>query len=307
MEYVVGIGACNVDFYAKSRVEIKKNYDHPSTISTSTGGVTRNVLETIGRLGVKTYLLTCLGDDNLKDYIIEKSSNYVDFSKAKICKGLETSKFIQVFDNNNDMLLAVCDMDIINNIDINYIKENDELIKNASAIIIDPSLNKDVIEYITNTYKDNKIFLDPISDHYASVIKPYINNIYEIKPNIKELSNLVDKTINDDKDIIDACKQLINKGVKNVVVTSGGNGSYFINKDEVINVKLKRLEEVVNASGAGDSFFATLIYSHVKNIDNKHALELANAAGRLAIQSKSVTANNLSVKILEEIVKENIL
>ena len=305
MNYVVGIGACNIDLYAKSKTEIKKHYDHPSNITSSAGGVTRNVLETIGRLGVKTYLLTCIGNDKFGELIIEKSSEYVDFSKAKIIPNIETSKFIQVFDNNNDMLLAVCDMSIINNLDINYIKENDELIKNASAIIIDPSINIEVIDYVLNNYKDNYIFLDPVSDHYASVIKDHINNVFAIKPNKKELEKLIDKEINTEQEIIDSCKEIVNRGVKNVVVTTGGYGSYLVNKDEVIPVKFKRIDNVVNASGAGDSFFAVLIYSFINHIDNKHSLELANAAGQLAIKSLSVIPNNLSVKILEEIVKEN--
>ena len=39
-EYVVGIGAANLDIYGKSLIDFKPKYDHPSKITTSVGGVT---------------------------------------------------------------------------------------------------------------------------------------------------------------------------------------------------------------------------------------------------------------------------
>lgn len=302
--YVVGIGACNVDFYVKSLVEAKSNYDHPSIINTSCGGVTRNILDTLGILGVKSYLLTCVGDDNLKDYIFEKSNSNIDFSKVKIVKDTETSKFIQMLDKNNDMLFAGCDMSILNNLDIDYIKENDSLIRNAKVILIDPSLKIDVLKYIFETYKDLKIFLDPISDNYAEAIKPYINSVYEIKPNIKELEVLVDSKINNEEETVNACKKLIEQGVTRVIVSMGKNGSIFCSKENNFKVKLKEVENIKNASGAGDGFMSLLIYSYLNNIDDYHSLELASAAGILAVQSDSTNQKDLSVKILEEIIKE---
>ena len=44
-KYVVGIGATNVDIYCKSKIEIKEHFDHPSDISYTPGGVTRNILD----------------------------------------------------------------------------------------------------------------------------------------------------------------------------------------------------------------------------------------------------------------------
>ena len=304
MDYIVGIGACNVDFYIKSLTEIHKNYDHPSKISSSCGGVTRNILDNLGNMGVKSYLLTCLGDDKLGEYIKEKSSPNIDLSKVKIIKDEETSKFIQILDNNNDMLFAGCDMSIISNLDIDYIKENDSLIKGSKLILLDPSLKTKVIKYVVETYKDQKIFMDPISDHYAEVIRPFVGNLFEIKPNIKELEVLSETKINNDEGLLKACQSLVDKGVKRIVVSLGKEGSFFYSKDNHFKVKLKEVKEMKNASGAGDSFMSLLIYSYLNNIDDKHSLELASAAGIISIMSDSVTSKSLNVKILEDIVKE---
>ena len=56
--YVVGIGAANVDIYCKSSINIREHFDHPAKISYSPGGVTRNILENLVRLGINAKILT---------------------------------------------------------------------------------------------------------------------------------------------------------------------------------------------------------------------------------------------------------
>ena len=42
-DYIVGIGASNVDVYGKSRIPLREHYDHPADIVSSVGGVMHNV------------------------------------------------------------------------------------------------------------------------------------------------------------------------------------------------------------------------------------------------------------------------
>ena len=43
-DYIVGIGAANVDLYGKSSIAIRKHFDHPGKIRSNLGGVSRNVI-----------------------------------------------------------------------------------------------------------------------------------------------------------------------------------------------------------------------------------------------------------------------
>ena len=58
--YVIGIGAANIDVHGKSREPIVMRDSNPGHLRTSAGGVTRNVLENLSRLGVRTRLISCL-------------------------------------------------------------------------------------------------------------------------------------------------------------------------------------------------------------------------------------------------------
>lgn len=300
-KYVVGIGATNVDIYCKSRIEIKEHYDHPSDISYTSGGVTRNILENIHKLGLHTKLLTCVGDDIYGNYLIERiNKSGIDGSNIDVIEGGHTGLFVQVQDNNNDMHLAMCDMNILKHIDIEYIKKNHDVIKNASAIVLDPSLDNEVLDYFFETYVDIPVFVDPISDVYAKKIRPYLNRIYCIKPNKSELSVLADKI----DDLMLAHKKVLNSGTKRVYVSLGKEGCMYNDDNHIYTMAFKPIDKMVNASGAGDSFFAAIIYSFVTGASLDDTIDYALAAGIAAIVSEETINPDLSVELLEKIIKE---
>ena len=174
-EYVVGIGAANLDIYGKSLIDLKPKYDHPSKITTSVGGVTRNVLCNLSLLKIKTKLLSAIGEDMFGKIILEDCiKNNIDINNVLKIKNESTGVFMQIFDNKNDMHMALCDMSINKNITKDYLIKNENLLKHAKIIFFDPSLPDESIKYLIDNF-GQKIYLDPLSDEYARKIKPYIN------------------------------------------------------------------------------------------------------------------------------------
>ena len=62
-DYVIGIGAANVDIHGRSRAAIRLRDSNPGQMNISAGGVTRNVCDNLARLGAPVKLLSVLGDD----------------------------------------------------------------------------------------------------------------------------------------------------------------------------------------------------------------------------------------------------
>jgi len=305
-EYVVGIGAANVDIYGKSNIDIQKHYDHPANIHTGVGGVTRNILENISLLGGKTKLLCALGNDVYGQMVIDKSSKAgIDMSNVIKIDNESTGLFMQVQDKDNDMYLALCDMSVNKHINIDYLKDKASVINKAKAIIIDPSLDNKVIEYVLDNYSDKiPIFLDPLSDNYALKIKPYINRIFCLKPNRSELSKVSGVKIESDDDLIKSCKLIINKGVKHLFVSLGRYGSLYMDEHyNVIRKKKKPVKNMVNASGAGDSFMAVVVYGYLNGLDIEKTIEYANAAGTATIMHENPINPELSFTLLDKIIK----
>ncbi len=306
--YVIGIGAANFDISGRSINPLIDRDSNPGFMNISVGGVTRNILENISRIGYPTKLLSAVGDDISGQLILDCSSKAnIDVSNVLIVKNQSSSSYLSILQDNGDMKLAISDMHIISHLSIDYIKKNHDLIVNSDLMVIDPCLiqNKDLINYICLNYSSIvPIFCDPVSCSYALAIKPYLQYIHTLKPNELELEILSDHKANSLQEKIDACKIVLSKGVKRIFVSMGKDGClYCDNSGTVLTKKFKEVN-MVNATGAGDAFMGAIVYSYVNNYSIDTTLNYALAAGIIAISSKNTISSEMSIDKLNEIIEK---
>ncbi|MBQ6333878.1 MAG: winged helix-turn-helix transcriptional regulator [Erysipelotrichaceae bacterium] len=304
--YVLGIGAANVDVYGKSRIALRLHYDHPADISSSVGGVMHNIIVNYAKLGGKTRLISAYGDDSYGSQIVKDcEKNGIDISDCLEVKGHSSGVFLQVQDENNDMFLAICDMSILDVLNSEYIYSKADIITRAGLVVIDPSLKEEVIEAIIDICKDKvPVYIDPISDNYAMKMAPYAGNFELIKPNRSELASLTGMKTDDLEGVKKACKSLLAKGCRKVVTSLGKDGILYMDEDLCLHRRFKEEKKMVNASGAGDALMGALIYGQVNALEIEERIDLALAAGIAAIRSETTINENMSLSLLEEIIKE---
>ena len=85
----------------------------------------------------------------------------------------------------------------------------------------------------------------------------YLDKIYLFKSNVLEAKHLLNLY---DAEPMLLAKRLMERGVKNVVITDGGKPVIIGENNEVVFVTPKPIEKIISASGAGDSLFAGLIH-----------------------------------------------
>ena len=307
-KYVLGIGAANVDVYGKSTIKIRQYYDHPANINTCVGGVTKNIITNLSRLNINTKLITAVGDDCYGKMIIDDCDlNNIDSKNIIISKNKSTGVFMQVQDENNDMHLALCDMSVLDDISPEYIEKKKNVVLNAELVLIDSSLRIDTIEKIIELCKDKvPIYVNPVSDNYALKIKPYVKGFTCIEANKTELENLSGIKIESDETIKLACKRLFEKGLEKIFVSRGKDGILYLDsKGNVLVKKFKSISKIVNASGAGDAAMSGILYGIMNNMEIEDIINYGLAAGSATIMSQSATNTNLSISLLNEIIKEN--
>lgn len=305
-DYVLAIGACNVDVYGKSKIKIKTHYDHPASIYNSIGGVSRNIICNYYKLSGSGKLITAYSDDAYGKMIKQDcENNNIDISDSLLIKDQTSSIFMQIMDDKNDMYLAICDMSILENIDPKYINEKRKVIENAKIVVLDPSLSDETIKEIIKICKDKvPIYVDPISDNYALKLRPYVKDFELIKPNKSELESLTGIKIKNSDDYIKAGKQLIKKGVKKLVISMSKQGIIYMDDKKVIKRRLPEDKKMVNASGAGDSLMAGIIYGTINEFKLEKTLDFAMACAICAIRSENTINENMSKELVEEILKE---
>lgn len=306
-EYVVGIGAANVDVHGRSRAPIILRDSNPGKMVTSAGGVTRNVCENLSRLGASVKLISALGDDVYGAQIRQEcSAAGIDFSHSMTVENHSSSTYISILDEKGDMMVAMSDMSILQRMDMAYLKTKSGMIHGAKFITCDAGLPAEVLEGILNLYGDQTpVFIDPVSCSYAGRMKAFVGRFHTIKPNRMELEVLSGMKITSTEDLKRASDRLIEQGVKRIFVSLGAEGCFYMDdQGKTLQRKLKPLDEMVNATGGGDAFMAAVIYATLQAFPLEKTIDFALGAGLAAISYHATINPYISVDMIEKLLEE---
>ncbi|WMI82254.1 PfkB family carbohydrate kinase [Anaerotignum sp. MB30-C6] len=306
-DYIVGIGAANVDIHGRSKRSIILRDSNPGHMSSSAGGVTRNVSENLARLGASVKLITALGDDIYAEQIRNECSGAgIDFSHSMVVENHPSSTYISILDEQGDMYVAMSDMSVLQRMSMEFLKSKSGIISGAKFITCDTGLPEEVLEGILDVYSpQTPVFVDPVSCTYAEKIKPHIGKVDTLKPNRLETEVISGVKIHNETDLERAADVLLEKGLKHIYISLGSEGCFYMNRDGVkIKRALKPLEQMENATGGGDAFMAAVLYSRLYEFDVNETLDFALAAGVAAISYKGTINPSMSVDLIEKILEE---
>ncbi len=301
--YVAVLGGSNMDITGYSFDNLKSRDSNPGKIKYSSGGVGRNICENLARLDVNTTFLSVLGkDDAGKNILDELNRINVDSSKILLADGI-TPHYLAILDETKDMYIAISDMDLLKNIDREYIDKNKRIIENSEFTIMDTNLQEETLDYVLKNLK-GRFLIDGVSTKKVMKIKNLLDKIHFLKVNLYEAQALTGlETENIDR----LGEYLIAKGLNSLVITAGENGAFYFEKDFKMMRKPKEVE-IVNASGAGDAFMAGYAYGLYNNLDIDKRMKAAEAAARITLKSadscsKHMNENNLKGEILWLVMK----
>lgn len=305
--YVLGIGAANMDVHGKSRVPIVMRDSNPGHLRTSAGGVTRNVLENLSRLGVRTKLVSAVGADLYGEMVLRSSAAAgIDISGVVTIPGAASSCYISVLDQKGDMLVAMSDMGILENITPELVRSLGGELRGAAAVVCDPCLPAETVAAIIREAGEVPVFLDPVSTSYARKVRQLACGLYCVKPNRIELGVLADSDTDTAEDIERACAALLSKGTRRVAVSLGERGCYYADAEGRRLLRaLHPVELMANANGAGDAFMAGLVYGYVKGLSPEDTLDFALGAGSLAVASGLTINPEMSEANVRRLLREN--
>ncbi|MFN8411735.1 MAG: 1-phosphofructokinase [Anaerolineales bacterium] len=140
-----------------------------------------------------------------------------------------------------------------------------------------PTFYADLIRFL----KERKrcVVLDTSGDALAEAVKAGPNII---KPNIHELSALVNKPLHEISDIHTSAISLINEETTIAVISMGSQGALFVEKDRAFVVRPPTVT-VKSTVGAGDAMVAGLVAGLNKNLSLRDCARLATAFSLSAV------------------------
>ena len=114
-----------------------------------------------------------------------------------------------------------------------------------------------------------------------------------------ELSILTEMTIDSSEKIKVAAKKLLARGVKNIIVTLGSEGSIWIAEDVEEFVPTLKVESV-DSTGAGDAFLGCFIKNYADGKNILDSIQLASKYATLSVTRKGTQDSYLTAEEFEK-------
>ena len=299
MAEITIVGGINIDIEGSPFEKLKYQDSNPGRINLAFGGVGRNITENAARLGGDVAMVSVIGDDQMGQAAkAELEGLGVDTSCIRTLKGRNSAMYLSILDDRNDMELAICDMDIIDAITPAVLEEHRDFISGSKILALDGNLSEELIRCSVDMFKYTPIFFDPVSSAKAVKAKHCLGGFDSMKPNIMEAEILTGVTINGDEDVRRAADRLLEKGLKRVFITLNKDGVYY--RDEKSEGFIRPADDlnIISATGAGDSFSATILLGSVKGRETEEIARMGMAAASIAMESSRAVNENMNIQEL---------
>ena len=260
------------------------------------GGKGANQAVAMARLNGNVSMIGKVGEDGFGQTLINSLKNdKVDTTYIQTAKGATGVALITVDKNAQNSIVVspganfeVKEDDIDNNI---------EAIKNSDIVVLQLETPLNTIKYALYKAKElNKYtILNP-----APAVKlddEIIKNVDLLTPNETELEIISGVSIETEEDIQKAAQIMIEKGVKELIVTLGSKGSLYINKEKSMFKKAYKVE-AVDTTAAGDSYTGALAVALSQDKCIEDAMDFASKVGALSVLKEGAQS---SLPTLEDV------
>lgn len=299
---VLVIGAAGVDIIGRLKGELHTGTSNPAQIRSSFGGVARNVAENLARLGQPVRLLTTVGSDPAGDHLLEEvQAAGVETEAVLRSSTYATGAYLAVVNMAGELQAALDDMNITSLISPEYIRSNQELFEDASAVFVDANLPKETLRTVFSLARKARVPVcaDPTSTSLAPRLKPYLNRLAMITPNNDEAAVLTEHPViaSRRREALLAAKELVAAGVGIVIVALAAFGACYATSQTSGHVPAIKTS-IVDPTGAGDAMTATVLFALLNEIPLDDAVRLGVSAGSLTLRHRGAVLQDLSLEKL---------
>ena len=227
------------------------------------GGAGTYIALSASKFDVECGVVSVVGDDFPQDYLDLLTDRNVNIDGLKIVKGGKT--FFWSGRYHNDMNTRDT-LDTQLNVLADFSPIVPDRFKDADIVMLgnlDPAVQMSVIEQVEST---KLIVLDTMNfwmDSELNLLKEVISKVDVITINDEEARQL-----SGEYSLVKAARKIRDMGPDYVVIKKGEHGALLFHKEEMFFAPALPLEEVVDPTGAGDTFAGGFVgyLSNSKNI-----------------------------------------
>ncbi|WP_128893756.1 ribokinase [Longirhabdus pacifica] len=275
MNNIVVVGSASIDLVTVSSKRPKAGETViGEAFHTVPGGKGANQAVAAARLGANVAMVGAVGTDTYGNMILENFKNEKILSKhMKKVTDVTTGTAHIVLAEKDNSIVVIPGANAL--VDKELVEQTEELIKGASIVLLQLEVPIETVQIAIDLCHEHAIpvMLNPAP---AQKISPaMLEKVSYITPNEHEVRII----LNDfDSPIESLLRQYPNK----LIVTEGEKGVRYFDGENIIHVPSLSVE-VVDTTGAGDTFNGALAVALSEGQQLKQAIQFANAAAGLSV------------------------
>ena len=282
---VIGFGALNVDkLYSVENIASKDEESFIKGETDTPGGSAANTMVGLSRLGCSTSIIGKIAEDDDGDLIeYNLAINGIYTNNLIYSETGATGKCLGFVDSDGERCLYIdpgvndeIRLDEINPLNIMRCK-----IMHYTSFVGD-SFNTQ-IELLDLLNKECILSFDPGMLYVQKgfdELKPILDRTDILLINESELRLLCN---NNESSLKELAIGFLDMGIETVVIKQGSKGVFAMNNNEACEVESYKCD-VVDTTGAGDSFNSGFLYSYLKGYDLEKSCQIGNWVASKAIE-----------------------
>lgn len=294
--FIVVVGGANIDVHGRPARALALEDSNPGSVTTSPGGVGRNVAENLARLGAEVRLISVVGNDHHGRMLLDHGrASGIDMQHVLISDSAPTSTYLSVLDRGGDMHVAVNDMAVIDELDAAALRPHRAILNQAELVIADTNLPAESLAWLSESVGETPLFVDAVSAIKAPRIEAHLASVHTLKCNQAEAETLSGGTARTKQDRARLAQWFHSRGVERLFVTLGRRGVFYSVPDASGTEKPKGIRSPArNTGGAGDAFLAGLSLAWIEERPLLDSVRFALAAAELTVAEDTTSSAGIS-------------
>jgi len=295
-------------------VSLLGHTSNPGRVTSSPGGVARNIAENLVRLGQPCWLMAPLGDDANGAWLKQECAQLgIETAGLVTMAGQSTSTYLSIVDETGEMQLAIADMALIDQFGAPHLQAYLPQLKAASVVVLDANLSSDCWSFLTQNLPLQDLFVDPVSVLKAQRIKPFLGCVHSLKPNLAEAQAMAGMDLGpapSDAQLTQLAQWFRGQGVQHVYLSLGARGVMYTGPEEQFimvaegNQSSINKAKIINSNGAGDAMMAALCAAWMQALSAPDRVAYGLACAHIAMSSEATINAQLSPQLLQRMLKE---
>ena len=301
---IVVVGSSNMDLVVKSpRIPSKGETILGGDFIMTPGGKGANQAVAAAKLGAEVYFVAKLGDD------IFGRQSLSNFQKVAV----QTEYVVQTKEAPSGVALITVD-DAGDNVIVvapganlelspDDVKKAQSAIASSGAVAAQLEVPLETVEFAARLANDAGVpfILDPAPAQKLN--NEFLRMVDVLTPNETEAEILTGIEVTDENTAMVAAKDLLERGVKAVILTMGSKGYVLATKDGAEFIPAVRVD-AVDATAAGDAFTGSLGVGVAQGKTLKEAALFANYVAALSVTKMGAQSSMPDAEQVEDFMKQ---